>query len=242
MAKKTAVRKNEKTAKQDAAAKLKAIIHSVPVQVVPIDSIDTDPDNANTHPRRNIEDIKSALLRFGQVEPLLTWGGKVKHGSGRLVAMRELEWEQVEIRDLTETMPEEAARALSIAMNRTAESSEWDFEVLAGQLREFEADNADLLNSLGFAPHELEPLLAAEWTPPNVDSEYTGDPGGDGEADDAGSRSPSTVEAIEFNASELGVIARVQARLQEQYPAESRYRDRKYCIVTVLKDWIAKGE
>ncbi len=132
--------------------------HVNQLETVPIDSIERDPQNAMDHPDRNIDDIRRSLATFGQVEPLLVHHGTIIHGSGRHAAMVAAGWETVEIRrcdDLTEPQ----ARALSIAMNRTAQSAEWNLERLNVTIAELEADGWDV-GDIGFDTAELDELLA----------------------------------------------------------------------------------
>src|SRR3972149_2350272 len=92
---------------------------------VPIASLNLDPANVRLHNKRNIESIKSSLVKFGQQKPIVVQkqGMIVRAGNGTLAAARELGWAEiaanvVEMDDLTAT-------AFSIADNRTAELAEW---------------------------------------------------------------------------------------------------------------------
>lgn len=64
------------------------------IRRVLLDELHQDPANARAHGERNLETIRSSLVRFGQAEPLVVHAGtgRVIGGNGRVVAMRELGW------------------------------------------------------------------------------------------------------------------------------------------------------
>ena len=110
-----------------------------------------DPGNTRTHPERNMEAIKASLERFGQVEPLVVrTDGTVIGGNGRLRAMRELGWTKAEI--VRVDVDDSQARALGVALNRTAELAEWD----SGRLHAVLQDMPDLSEMLQFDAKELK--------------------------------------------------------------------------------------
>lgn len=105
--------------------------------LVRIDSLREDPANVNSHPERNLEDIKRSLAEFGQQKPVVAKGdGTVVAGSGTLRAARELGWE--EIAAVTFDGTAERAKGYAIADNRAAESSQRLPDALARQLLELE--------------------------------------------------------------------------------------------------------
>jgi ParB-like chromosome segregation protein Spo0J len=68
------------------------------IQTVPIDSVSPDPANVRKHGVRDIDAIKASLKRFGQQHPILVdKRGVVRAGNGRLEAMRQLGWSEVEV-------------------------------------------------------------------------------------------------------------------------------------------------
>ena len=135
------------------------------VEEVPLDNLSEDPENARLHSDRNIDAIVASLKKFGQVEPLVvqTATMRVVGGNGRLRAMKEMGWGSARIVrvDLDDTQ----ARALGIALNRTAELAEWDYERLGEVIRTVTEAGIDPL-LLGWQSYEIEPLLAANWAPP----------------------------------------------------------------------------
>ena len=135
-------------------------------KMVDIAALTADPANARRHNARNIEAIKTSLSRFGQQKPVVVDGkGQIVAGHGLVEAARELGWKQVTV-VRTKLVGVEAA-AFAIADNRTNELSEWDYESLAKSLEGI-AKDIDL-SELGWEPHELEPIMAADWNPPAVE-------------------------------------------------------------------------
>lgn len=147
------------------AKKLKA---GLVVERVPLDTINEAEVNPNKHPERNIAAIRTSLEQFGQVEPLVVRlaNREVIGGNGRLQTMREMGWTEADVVfvDVDDTQ----AKAMGLALNRTGQLAEWDFEELSGLMRDLQ-DSGVNLNDLGWADFEVEPLLRAVWTPPAPD-------------------------------------------------------------------------
>lgn len=131
----------------------------VNVNRVALEVLEVDPDNARTHDEANLAAIQASLLRFGQAEPLIVQRSRrrVIGGNGRLEAMRRIGWKEADavFVDLDDT----AARALSLALNRTAEASDagdvpaarWNVDRLLEQLATMRACHPTLPSTLGFS-------------------------------------------------------------------------------------------
>lgn len=132
--------------------------NSLTIRRVRLDALHLDPANARSHDERNLAVIKASLARFGQAEPLVVHegSGRVIGGNGRLVAMKELGWEECDIVELP--MGELDATALGIALNRSAELATWDDHALATLLAELQTEDA--LLGVGFEEDEIDDLLA----------------------------------------------------------------------------------
>ena len=133
-----------------------------------------DPHNARAHDMDNLEAIKASLTRFGQVEPLVvrTESNTVVGGNGRLRAMREMKWPTAKVTyvDISDT----EAAALGIALNRTAELADWDYENLAVILKALQEEGDDL-STLGWTEEQVEMLLSStDWEPPLEDDNEPG--------------------------------------------------------------------
>jgi DNA modification methylase len=147
------------------------------IRRVPLASLHLDPANARQHPTNNLAAIKASLARFGQAEPLVVHKPthRVIGGNGRLVAMRDLGWEECDVVELD--ISEVQATALGIALNRTAESAEWDLPALGKLLEALQAEDA--LDGVGFSDTEMKELLdnlADEEGPAEIDDPGPGEP------------------------------------------------------------------
>jgi hypothetical protein len=150
------------------------------VEVIAVADLHLDPGNVRRHPAKNLAAIKASLARFGQQKPVVVDANNVvRAGNGLLEAARELGWPTV--RAVRSELGGVDLVAYSLADNRTAELSEWNFEGLAETIRALQAEDFDV-STLGWDDHELEPILAADWTPPAVEPLPTSR---DGDGDDA---------------------------------------------------------
>lgn len=145
---------------------------------VPLDTLIPDQANTRNHTQRNIEAIQSSLQRFNQRTPLVVQkeGMVIRKGNGTFLAAKDLGWTHIAALVIEEEALE--AVAYSITDNKTTDLSEFDWEALALTAKELQAGGVDLLE-LGWEGFELEPLLEAEWSPPEGEEE---DPSGDGDS------------------------------------------------------------
>jgi hypothetical protein len=100
--------------------------------------------NPRSHPTKNLEAIKAALVEYGQVETILVnrrrqpW--EVIHGNGRLQDALELGWTHVAAHIID--VDEATAKAMAVVLNRTGELAEWDKEELDKLQRRADKRNA----------------------------------------------------------------------------------------------------
>ena len=124
------------------------------IERVSVESLFEDPSNARLHSTKNLDAIKASLKKFTQVEPLVVrrQDNVVIGGNGRLAAMKELGIKEVDVHYLD--VDNTTAKALAIALNRTAETATWDMEVLGDTLQSLREDDW-LLEDLGFDVGDL---------------------------------------------------------------------------------------
>lgn len=131
----------------------------VPLQTrrLPLEALIPDPDNPRLHDARNLEAIQASLARFGQVEPLVVQKGThhLLAGHGRLEALRKLGVTEAEVVEVDIAGAE--AKALAVALNRTAELADWDVDKLIGLVQ---GDPDTDWDALGFSEKELQALVA----------------------------------------------------------------------------------
>ncbi len=124
------------------------------VEMVSVESLTPDPENARRHDDRNLDAIAGSLRAFGQRRPLVVYGSTVIAGNGTLQAAKTIGWTEVAITRVPRDWSLEQARAYALADNRTAELATWDTKVLADQLVDLDAVGWDV-SEFGFEP--LEP-------------------------------------------------------------------------------------
>lgn len=122
------------------------------VEYVGIDTIEPYEHNARKHGKKDLEAIKKSIQEFGFNDPIGIWHDQIVEGHGRLLAAKELGFDKVPIIRL-DNLTDEQRRAYTLAHNKTAELSDWDFEVLASELK----DIADIdMSEFGFDISELQ--------------------------------------------------------------------------------------
>ena len=144
--------------------------------LVSLDKLVPDPGNTRIHSEENLLAIQASIERFGQVLPLVRHKASkiVVGGNGTVRALERLGKKKAHIVDFEGSMDE--ARALSIALNRTAELAEWDEDALGDALVSLQ-DAGFEYESLGFSTSDLEDLFP-------VASATAADPESPTEADD----------------------------------------------------------
>lgn len=131
------------------------------VQSVPVADLHLDPENARLHDEANLAAIRASIKQFGQVEPLVVQlsSGRIIGGNGRFkVLVDELGATAVDVVYLD--IDDAKAKALGLALNRTAELAAWDEGQLANILDQLDTDAEDLLGAVGFGEEELRRILS----------------------------------------------------------------------------------
>jgi len=146
----------------------------VKIEIVKVDSLTPDPENAREHSDRNIEAIKKSMAKFGQQKPIvISEDNVILAGNGFWTAAKALGWE--DIAAVRSTLEGAKATAYAIADNKTGELGGWDYDRLADQMREF---NRQLQEATGFADFEMESLLKEDWEAPEPSDAQQSEGGG----------------------------------------------------------------
>jgi len=91
----------------------------------PLAGLHEDPENARTHPERNLEAIQDSLRTFGQQKPIVVArDGTIVAGNGTYAAAKAMGWTHLAC--VVTELDADRARAFAIADNRTAELADWD--------------------------------------------------------------------------------------------------------------------
>lgn len=126
------------------------------MEVVPIDDLIPDENNARTHSKKNIDAIAISLQKFGQRKPIvINKHNIVLAGNGTVEAARQIGWKGLAVWRVPEEWDADTQKAFALADNRTAELASWDSEVLLGQLRELKLEDWNV-GELGFKDFDLK--------------------------------------------------------------------------------------
>lgn len=152
------------------------IVPDLQALTVPASNVVLMADNARIG---DVARVAASLNAFGQRKPIVckrtgqdTQGrptGIVIAGNHTFrAATEELGWDSVAAVWVEDD--DTTAKAYALADNRTGEVATWDLQQLSTDLAELAASEWDMSN-LGWKPHELEPLLAAEWSPGSAEGD-----------------------------------------------------------------------
>lgn len=114
------------------------------IEYLPAEALRPYDRNARKHAKKDVDAIAASIREFGFDDPIGIWGdGLIVEGHGRLLAAKQLGMGSVPCIRL-DHLTDEQRRAYTLAHNRTAELSEWDFDVQAAELAEItEIDMAE---------------------------------------------------------------------------------------------------
>ncbi|MGO4386767.1 site-specific DNA-methyltransferase [Microvirga sp. 2YAF29] len=152
-----------------APRKVKALYRDLKlaVEYVPIDSLKAYRRALRTHSTSHVEQLEASIQAFGFVQPILVDAdGEIVGGHGIFEAARNAGYSSVPVVRLTH-LDDAQKRTLRIALNRLAESSGWNQELLALEFKELlELDlTLDLtfdLSITGFASPEIDQLIEGQ--------------------------------------------------------------------------------
>lgn len=136
------------------------------IKNVSVDALKPYEKNTKNHSQTQIDNVAESIRQFGIVQPIvIDKNNVIVIGHCRILACKKLGIKQVpcvRVDDLTE----EQVRALRIVDNKTNES-EWDMDLLAGELQEIDLSNFDF----DFGIDDCEGNEPIEDEAPEVDEE-----------------------------------------------------------------------
>ena len=115
------------------------------IEYLPVMSLEEYANNTRKHTEEDVEQIMHSIERFGFSDPIGIWSDHnvVVEGHGRLMAAKHLGMTEVPCIRL-DHMTDEQRRAYGIMHNKTAELSEWDFDMLQLELDDIDLSDFDV--------------------------------------------------------------------------------------------------
>jgi site-specific DNA-methyltransferase (adenine-specific) len=107
------------------------------IEYVDINSIKPYKKNAKLHPQEQIEQIKKSIEKFGMDDPIGIWKDEIVEGHGRLIACKQLGYEEVPIIRL-DHLTDEERKAYTLAHNKLTMNSDFDIDILNDELMNFD--------------------------------------------------------------------------------------------------------
>lgn len=108
------------------------------IEVVNINDIIPYENNAKLHPKEQIEQIKKSILEFGNNDPIaIDKDNIIIEGHGRLLALKELGYKEVEVIKLGH-LTEEQRKAYTLIHNKLTMNTDFDMDLLMEELENIE--------------------------------------------------------------------------------------------------------
>ncbi len=117
-----------------------------------------NPRNARKHSKKQVRQIAESIRRFGFTNPIIVDEvNRIVAGHGRWMAARLLGLESVPVIQVS-GLSENDLRAYALADNKIAENSNWDFDIVGGELTALLEANIDI-SITGFSIAEIDMIL-----------------------------------------------------------------------------------
>lgn len=139
------------------------------IEYLPVTALKPYERNARKHRDMDVDAIVKSIEEFGFDDPIGIWSSDnlIVEGHGRLLAAKKLGMETVPCIRL-DHLTDEQRRAYALAHNKTAENSEWDFDILPEELESI----VDIdMSQFGFDVPDDEPDEVVEDEVPDVPEE-----------------------------------------------------------------------
>ena len=120
--------------------------------------------NAKEHPQEQIEQIKKSIEQFGMNDPIAIWGEEnlIVEGHGRLEALKQLNYEEVDCIRL-DHLSDEERKAYTLAHNKLTMNSDFDLDILNEELEDIlNIDMSDFGFELDLEDEEEKEIIEDE--------------------------------------------------------------------------------
>ena len=106
------------------------------IEYISIDELKPYIKNARKHPTEQIKQIEESIRNFDMIDPIGIWkDNTIIEGHGRLIACKNLGFKEVPIIRL-DHLSDEERKAYTLAHNKIAEGSEWDFDLINEEIED----------------------------------------------------------------------------------------------------------
>ena len=121
-----------------------AKVTSIQIEYLNIDELTPYQKNTRKHGTEDVKKIAKSISKHGMCDPIGVWGKEniIVEGHGRYAACKSLGIDKVPVLRLDD-MTDKQRREYAIAHNRTAEFSEWDFDMLKQEAKELDFSDFD---------------------------------------------------------------------------------------------------
>ena len=121
-----------------------AKVTNIQIEYINIEKLTPYQKNTRKHGTEDVKKIAKSISKHGMCDPIGVWGEEniIVEGHGRYAACKSLGIEMVPVLRLDE-MTDKQRREYAIAHNRTAEFSEWDFDILKEESKELDFSDFD---------------------------------------------------------------------------------------------------
>lgn len=142
---------------------------NIRIEYIPVGKLKNYEKNARKHAKKDVEAIMRSIEEFGFLDPIGIWGkdNTIVEGHGRLMAAKKLGITEVPCIRL-DTLTDEQRIAYGIAHNKTAELSEWNYDILNLEVEALSIDMEQF--GFDFINEEYEHEVNAERTQERVEN------------------------------------------------------------------------
>ena len=114
-------------------------MNKLKIEYLPVEKLNPYDKNARKHTDDDVKYIVNSIEKFGFDDPIGIWGdgNVIVEGHGRLIAAKQLGMTEVPVIRL-DHLTDEERRAYTLAHNKTAEMSDWDFPMLESEIDDIE--------------------------------------------------------------------------------------------------------
>lgn len=139
------------------------------IEYLPIDELKAYEKNTRKHEMYDVSQIAKSIEKYGFNDAVGIWGddNTIVEGHGRVMAAKKLGMTEVPCVRL-DHLTDEERKEYGIIHNKSAELSDWDFELLAEELKDLDLSDFDIDWGLS-TPEEEEEIVEDE--PPEAPAE-----------------------------------------------------------------------